>query len=210
MGSEMCIRDSHVRPEKGRKTFTFELTVDPTGPSVELPEQKEKLTTTVVDEGMETKESAFKEIEFTKAGTYIFQIKETESGKTENDGYTYDTTSWTLTVPVKQEQAGGKDVLSVDTANVKYEAVDAAGTPVVSQGQDSAATFSNTYTPAPTKYEPKVSKEISKDSAPVPSGQEKTFNFILTQEDTNPQGGAVLPSSNAAVSYTHLTLPTIA
>ena len=192
----------HVRPEKGRKTFTFELTVDKNSSSVELPGKKDKLTTTVVDKGLKTNEAAFEEIEFTKAGTYIFNITETASGKTQDDGYTYDTTTWKLTVPVKPEVAEGKDVLSVDTDHVKYEATKDGNT-VVSEGKDSAATFSNTYTPAPTKYEPKVSKELSNGSAPVPSGEEKTFEFTLTQKNANPKDGATLQGGKPSVETTN-------
>ncbi|VUX02989.1 Collagen adhesin precursor [Streptococcus constellatus] len=71
----------------------------------------------------------FPELEFDKAGTYTYTIKEVKAGTTEN-GITYDAKTVTATVTVTDD---GKGKLS---ASVAY---------------DGDVTFTNTYTPAKTQ-----------------------------------------------------------
>lgn len=110
----------------------------------------------------------FNKLEFTKAGTYYFQI--TEKADTAGyKGFTYDGTTWTLTVKVNDNNGtleipkdGG--ITYTSDANPPADAAQAE--------------FSNSYASAPTGYSPKVKKTI--ESIFVPEKKGFTFNITNT------------------------------
>lgn len=110
----------------------------------------------------------FNKLEFTKAGTYYFQI--TEKADTAGyKGFTYDGTTWTLTVKVNDN-------------NGTLEIPEDGGITYTSDANPPAdaaqAEFSNSYASAPTGYSPKVKKTI--ESIFVPEKKGFTFNITNT------------------------------
>ena len=102
----------HELPD-AKKNFTFTLTADDDNPEgATLPEDK---TATVSfenkQEGTAPGSANFGNITFTKGGTYTFTIVENPGTE---DGYTYDTTQWTLTVVVTDNLDG---TLSIGNAH---------------------------------------------------------------------------------------------
>lgn len=115
-------------------------------------------------------ESSFEELTFTKAGTYTFEIAETSGNQ---PGYKYDSSKWTLTVNVVDENGELK------------------ATPSYTKAGDSSvthATFTNTYSVTPDTFTPQVEKQFSDDSVARPNA--KDFTFTLTADEQNPAGGA--------------------
>ena len=115
-------------------------------------------------------ESSFEELTFTKAGTYTFEIAETSGNQ---PGYKYDSSKWTLTVNVVDENGELK------------------ATPSYTKAGDSSvthATFTNTYSVTPDTFTPQVEKQFSDDSVTRPTA--KDFTFKLTADEQNPAGGA--------------------
>lgn len=116
----------------------------------------------------------FGSIQFTKAGTYNFQITERDAGE---PGYTYDS-AWTLTVTV------------IDT-NGELSAV-----PSYTRGSEESseyATFRNQYQPGTTSYQPKVDKTLT---GTIP--EEATFNFTLTDANAPGTTGYTMPENTEA------------
>ena len=190
----------HVRPEAGQKTFQFNLES-----CEEYDENIVKMPKNTAVEIKDAGEKAFGKITFTKEGEYSFWITESEKATADQDGYTYDTTRWKVTVPVvqetKEENGVTNDVLKVDMDAVTYEAF--AGNEATGEASAGEATFRNTYIPASVRFEPKVSKVISDESDLVPEGQEKEFEFSLTKDSGNPEGGAQLPGGKDEVRVTN-------
>ena len=115
-------------------------------------------------------ESSFEELTFTKAGTYTFEIAETSGNQ---PGYKYDSSKWTLTVNVVDENGELK------------------ATPSYTKAGDSSVThasFTNTYSVTPDAFTPQVEKQFSDDSVARPNA--KDFIFKLTADEQNPAGGA--------------------
>ncbi len=153
----------------GKKTFTFTLTRGDSKDGVQMPgtdPDAESITTSVTyDSNIGDIIGQFGQITFTKAGTYTFDITEV-AGETD-DGYTYDGSTWTLTVKVEDQNS------KLKVTEHKYTK---AGSP------DSTSTeyaiFTNTYDLIPTDFAPKVTKTI--EGAAVPDDIEATFTFVLT------------------------------
>ena len=117
--------------------------------------------------------ASFGAIQFSRAGEYAFEIRETIPEE-QDPAMTYDGAVWTLTVSVKD--VNGQ--LQVD--KVVYESDGTEAT--------DAAAFTNVYTPAATEYQPQVEKRLT--GAPAPA--DETFTFALS-EVSDPNGGAALP-----------------
>ena len=118
-------------------------------------------------------ESSFEELTFTKAGTYTFEIAETSGNQ---PGYKYDSSKWTLTVNVVDENGELK------------------ATPSYTKAGDSSvthATFINTYSVTPDTFTPQVEKQFSDDSIARPNAKDFTFTLSANVEGhKNPEGGA--------------------
>ena len=148
-----------VRPSE--KTFTFVLAADRENPE---GAQLGTTQTSVTGEGR----NSFGAIQFTKAGTYRFNITETDSNE---NGYTYDTSQWTLTVVVEDKDS------QLTVTSHTYSKV----TGTVNQTE---AAFENNYQVTETTYTPQVSKTLTGENRP----SEKTFAFTLTADAGNPEG----------------------
>lgn len=153
----------------GKKTFTFTLTRGDSKDGVQMPgtdPDADSITTSVTyDSNIGDIIGQFGQITFTKAGTYTFDITEV-AGETD-DGYTYDGSTWTLTVKVEDQNS------KLKVTEHKYTK---AGSPDSTSTE--YATFTNTYDLIPTDFAPKVTKTI--EGAAVPDDIEATFTFVLT------------------------------
>ncbi len=180
----------------GDAAFTFELSekengFDPVDGAV-MPEDT-KASITLTPEETEGASSAagqdgFGEIQFVHAGTYEFEIKETDDGKT---GYGYDGSTWTLKVTV--EDVGGK--LQVAEDGIQYVKTDGTGV------NAEAAAFENSYSTTEAHYDPRVEKVLTGDPTPV----DKTFTFTLTrneaaEEEGTPADGPVIGNGQTTVT----------
>ena len=121
----------------------------------------------------------FGKLEFTKAGTYYFEIKET-ADTAGYQGFTYDGTTWTLTVQV--DDKGGS--LSTE-GGIAYTS------DTTSQTNTDQAEFGNSYASEPAVYSPKVKKTI--DSSYVPEKKDFTFQISQTAE----QDGVTMPENKS-------------
>ena len=171
------------RPEN-KETFHFTLTQKsgPTGGAT-----LHATTATVVDEGT----AQFGQIDFTKKGTYVFEIVE-EPGS--NGHYTYDEHSWTLTIVVRDDADGNLYVVGGDGTNP----VSATNKIQYVRNDDTTndiAEFSNNYAPDPTSYKPMVEKKVTVDYGPLVA--DKTFHFTLEAADGNPTTGWNFASDNS-------------
>lgn len=153
----------------GKKTFTFTLTRGDSKDGVQMPgtdPDAESITTSVTyDSNIGDIIGQFGQITFTKAGEYTFNITEVSDGT--DDGYTYDGSTWTLTVKVEDQNS------KLKVTEHKYTK---AGSPDSTSTE--YATFTNTYDLIPTDFAPKVTKTI--EGAAVPDDIEAIFTFELT------------------------------
>lgn len=162
-------------PEK--VDFTFELTQIRTDDSPEggvvaadgdTPVGTQTVSTPDMTGPDTIEDLSFNELEFTKAGTYYFQI--TEKADTAGyQGFTYDGTTWTLTVKVNDN--GGKLEIP-EEGGITYTS---SANPPANADQ---AEFSNSYASAPAVYSPHVKKTIN--SIFVPEEKDFTFNITYT------------------------------
>lgn len=180
----------------GDVTFDFELTpksngFDPEDGAV-MPEDTKAAITLTPDESEETSSAAgqdgFGAIRFIHAGTYEFEITETDAGK---NGYGYDGSTWNLKVTV--EDIGGK--LKVAEDGVQYVKADGTG------ANADAAAFVNSYSTTEAHYDPRVTKALTGDPTPV----DKTFTFTLVrneaaEEKGTPADGAVIGNGQTTVT----------
>lgn len=106
-------------------------------------------------------ENAFGPITFSHAGTYTFIIRETDG---DEDGYTYDTDSWTLTVKVEDKDS---QLTVTETTYTR------AG-----ETNENAAVFTNSYeTKDSAPFTPEVKKTVTGEKRPTGT---QTFDFTLT------------------------------
>lgn len=164
------------------KTFTFTLEAskdNPEGASLKSEddplEVSVKIPAGATGEGIE---GLFEEIEFTRAGTYMFIVKETEG---ELPGITYDGAVYDLTVVIKD--TGG--VLAVEST--LYEAKDKE--PIAEY-----ASFENPYYPAPITVKPTAEKQLS---GQTPT-KDETFSFTLVAK-TLVEGGSFLKANGTEI-----------
>ena len=162
-----------------QKDFTFTLEFaegDESG--VQLPE-----VTSVTRTGVGT--TAFDEIIFTKAGTYLFDIKE----ELEHiPGYTFDPSTWQLKVVVTDH--GG--VLGADASYTNLE---------TGEERSQEAVFTNIYQTLSVGFEPKVIKTVIGD---VP--KDETFTFILLADPDNPEGAELPQETEVTITGSGETL----
>ena len=149
------------------KTFNFTLTPDANNPEdgAIIPTNGDKVQI-VVPAGKSNASGSFGNIEFVKAGTYVFEVKEVKESET---GITYDGATWTLTVEI--EDLDGK--LSVKSTEYKPDPEDKDH-----KTNADKASFTNPYKPDPTQYTPQVIKDIELVTG-APTTLEKHFTFDL-------------------------------
>lgn len=153
-------------PEGRDQTFRFELTEKPGNPEgAVLPDDTEA-------EVKGSGETAFAPITFEQAGTYRFQICETNEGIA---GYTYDGSVWTLTV----------EVTDIDSQLKVTDVAWAKDGAVIADAE--AAAFENSYSTSETGYAPCVEKVITGDETP----DDRTFTFNIEEDAENPEGAAL-------------------
>ncbi len=159
------------------KTFTFNLEAGTYSPVDGSEEAGVTLPTSTTAAVTGTGIGTFGAIQFTKAGTYTFKIRE-EEGNPGIPGYTYDSSEWTLTVDVTDQNGQ----LVVTDARYEKDGV----------LRRNNAEFINVYSVEPTTAVIGVSKTVTGD---VPSGTNPDFTFNLTQlNPDSQQDGAELPA----------------
>ena len=180
----------------GDATFDFELRAKEDGfdpaDGVVMPKDTKAAITLTPEEtegtGSAAGQDSFGAIQFIHAGTYEFEITETDAGK---NGYGYDGSTWILKVTV--EDIGGK--LQVAEDGVQYVKADGTG------ANADAAVFVNSYSTTKATYDPRVEKVLTGDPTPV----DKTFTFTLTrneaaEEEGTPADGAVIGNGQTTVT----------
>ena len=179
-------------PTVKEKTFEFTMKLksedsvtntleDPQLPGSSLNGDDELTTSITVPVGASNATNVFDKIEFTKAGKYVFEIKETVPDD-KLPGITYDVTTWELEIVV--EDKDGK----LEVTGHNYTGGNLS--------DDAKAIFNNPYVPEPTEYTPVVEKTTQ---GPV-GVKEMTFEFTmkLKSEDsvTNTLEDPQLPGSS--------------
>lgn len=180
----------------GDATFDFELRAKEDGfdpaDGVVMPNDTKAAITLTPEEtegtGSAAGQDSFGAIQFIHAGTYEFEITETDADK---NGYGYDRSTWILKVTV--EDIGGK--LQVAEDGVQYVKADGTG------ANADAAVFVNSYSTTKATYDPRVEKVLTGDPTPV----DKTFTFTLTrneaaEEEGTPADGAVIGNGQTTVT----------
>ena len=168
------------------------------------------MTQVIVKKGETTADAEFGEITFLKAGTFTFIIKETVPATEAEleEGITYDTFEWKLTIvvvdtdhelqvasytytPEKQD-----DDHAIETSKAEFDENGKLKTPVAET--KIGAAFTNPYKPEPTDYTPMVTKKIKVDFGPIVA--DKIFHFtieeLLPEKDAagnDMKDGAVMP-----------------
>lgn len=145
-----------------KETFTFEMEQN-AGDSIHLSDNMAKQTVSITGDGAVN----FDEILFTKPGNYHFTIREVDDGAA---GYTYDGSTWTLTVEIRNVNGylQQKHSYRRDTEINEDEAV-----------------FTNAYQVDPVSYQPTVEKTVKGN---IPETYAQIFNFTLTEISGNPTG----------------------
>ena len=189
-----------VRPEVNTATFNFRLAlIDATTRNgATLPEKQTVTITGSGDPGL-LGTADFDPIKFTQAGTYIFEIDEMTGFETDTQtmpGYTYDGSTWKVSVEV--EDHNGTLVVTKKEYHhlVNGERVDSSDVPA-----EEGAKFVNDYDVESTKYAPKVNKEFARSAAARPT--EETFTFTL--EPAADYGGNITFSDAAAAKEVTVT-----
>ena len=134
----------------------------------------------------------FSKINFTKAGTYKFEIRETKHNP-EVAGVTYDLTVWEATIVIADNGSGDLEVASINYKALIYP-------DGIHNDNVLYAFFTNGYDNGTVPYTPKVTKQVTVEYGPLVA--EKTFNFTLTAAEGNPAGASLTPGSVDSVSIT--------
>ena len=175
------IENGQDRPDE-TKTFSFTLTQPETQTGASISVNGDKAV--VTDDG----EGSFGVITFTEAKEYTFTITEDELPEEDDEhkyhGYTKDPSIWTLKVTVVDQ--GGQ--LKVAENGIQYSKSDSADT------SNQQATFTNTYLPDATYYQPKAKKTME---GILPEGGE-TFEFTLSSNNSPDKDGYVMPKDTTA------------
>lgn len=159
--------DSAERPDK--KEFKFILKPNGTYEGVTVA-NKPLLETTELEAKVSGEgQGVFDTITFTKTGTYKFTVHEVGG---EEKGYQYDTSMWTLSVNVTDED-------SHLAAKATYTKGD--------ETREDYAVFTNGYTVTEITYEPLVKKSLTGETRP----DEKEFRFTIEQKSTNGPGASI-------------------
>ena len=167
------------------KTFTFTMSMSsPNVDGVTMPE--DNTATVMVNKTGEAKTANFKEITFTKAGTYVFRITE----DTENlpEGYGKGR------VPERRARV----VVVDDNGSLKVDSITYYLTdPNDPDDTPNASDFTNYYDTADTGFAPKVTKKLTGDTPPG----EKEFTFKLEADKNNPEGATLPDPAQTSVIY---------
>ena len=175
-----------TKDEEGNTT-TKEISSDPTDNKnvigqVEIPGDEVEKTGSAL--------AQFDELILTGAGTYLFKIVEEKGNTPKVD---YDSTVWNAIVTV-EDIHGVLTVTGVRYKNMKTKQF----------SEKAMATFTNTYTPDETDYQPVAYKEVTGD--PRPSGEGVTdvkelFQFKLSLVSADPdETGATIPEGGDEAS----------
>ena len=175
-----------TKDEEGNTT-TKEISSDPTDNKnvigqVEIPGDEVEKTGSAL--------AQFDELTLTGAGTYLFKIVEEKGNTPKVD---YDSTVWNAIVTV-EDIHGVLTVTGVRYKNMKTQQF----------SEKAMATFTNTYTPDETEYQPIAYKEVTGD--PRPSGEGVTdvkelFQFKLSLVSADPdETGATIPEGGDEAS----------
>ena len=166
------------------KTFTFTMSMSsPNVDGVTMPE--DNTATVTVNKTGEAKTANFKEITFTKAGTYYFVI--TEDTKSLPDGYDKNISVRRAKVVVEDEDG------SLVVKSITYFLNDEA-TP---DETDGASDFTNYYDTTETRFAPSVTKKLTGDTPPGT----KVFTFKLAEDPDNPEGVTLPDPAQTTVTY---------
>ncbi len=189
-----------VRPDNNVATFNFRLALldATTRNGATLPENQTVTITGPGNPGI-LGTADFDPIKFTQAGTYIFEIDEMTGFETDTQtmpGYTYDGSTWKVSVEV--EDHDGTLVVTKKEYNhlVNGERVDSSDVPA-----EEGARFVNDYDVESAKYAPKVNKEFARSAAARPT--EETFTFTL--EAAEDYGDDITFSETAAAKEVTVT-----
>ena len=175
-----------TKDEEGNTT-TKEISSDPTDNKnvigqVEIPGDEVEKTGSAL--------AQFDELILTGAGTYLFKIVEEKGNTPKVD---YDSTVWNAIVTV-EDIHGVLTVTGTSYKNMKTGQF----------SEKAMATFTNTYTPDETDYQPVAYKEVTGD--PRPSGEGVTdvkelFQFKLSLVSAEPdETGATIPEGGDEAS----------
>ena len=125
--------------------------------------------------------ACFDTIEYTRAGTYKYLIKEVkpENAAEAYRGYTFDDSVWTL-------------VVNVQDYDGKLKVASATYTPENGVTSQEAATFTNNYKVTPTEYAPRINKVIAGDRLPDALSNTE-FRFEIAQMEDYPD--VVMPDN---------------
>ena len=130
----------------------------------------------------------FDEMTLTGAGTYLFKIIEEKGSTPKVD---YDSTVWNAIVTV-EDLHGVLTVTDVRYKNMKTDTF----------SDKAAASFTNTYTPDETVYQPIAYKEVTGEPRPTGEGVadvKETFRFKLSLVSGDPdETGATIPEAGTS------------
>ncbi|WP_066925157.1 Spy0128 family protein [Murdochiella massiliensis] len=185
LGGENALKvTKKVEGHDSEADYSFTLT-----PSTNNPEGTTLQAMTATTQGMIAKDAQqevpFADIEFTKAGTFTFSVKETGTAPA---NWTYDQAEKTITVTVTQN-AQGKLEASVEGNN---------------------PTIVNSYQENPNPPQPDTPKPVTLDGDQAlavtkmvkgKNASEK-FSFVLTAEASNPEGCDLVASKTVATNGT--------
>ncbi len=165
------------RPVDKEKIFHFTIEAEE-----DNPEGAELTGTETMVQG--AGHTSFDPIHFTKAGTYQFVIRESAG---EENGYTYDSSKWVLTVTVEDVDSiliVTEEVYDLDEdkeAGAKKS--ETLSEEENSSEQENGAVFTNDYQVTETTWQPQVEKKVTGDMP-----ENETFRFTLTASQENPEG----------------------
>ena len=185
LGGENALKvTKKVEGHDSEADYSFALT-----PSTNNPEGTTLQAMTATTQGVITKDTqqevSFADIEFTKAGTFTFTVKETGTAPA---NWTYDQAEKTITVTVTQNAQG------------KLEAAVEGNNP----------TIVNSYQENPNPPQPDTPKPVTLDGDQAlavtkmvkgKNASEK-FSFVLTAEASNPTGCDLVASKTIATNGT--------
>lgn len=185
LGGENALKvTKKVEGHDSEADYSFTLT-----PSPNNPEGTTLQAMTATTQGVITKDTqqevSFADIEFTKAGTFTFTVKETGTAPA---NWTYDQAEKTITVTITQNAQG------------KLEAAVEGNNP----------TIVNSYQENPNPPQPDTPKPVTLDGdqalavTKMVTGKDASekFSFVLTAEPSNPEGCDLVASKTVATNGT--------
>ncbi len=154
-------------------TFNATVTADASTPNAPLPAASGATATTTMTAAGTQAFSGFGAITFTDAGTYKYQIQESNGT---DAGMTYDKTTYLATVTVS-------DTSGQLTPTVTLQKVTDAEGAAITPAPAAAVSFTNSYAPASTTWTPSASKTLTGDT---PDNFSSTFTSHIAADDSTP------------------------